>query len=342
MPPARLVFINTNNTKRGKDICHLPQFTYTETEGIDIDLHEHKAVENSTLKAFLADSPLVPDLETTKEDERLAGIVAVFSGLVLGIVYIATSMELILFLFLAVVLFYLGVWVLYLHHWIYPRAEIEGSLLYEIAASREGDRMDQKKKEKLRKDWQHYRRGYSRYGEFVDLKLEHKDFSSPLTDKRKEEVYEKYYSKEVAFDLKEELTKDRLKGDENLYLHFVGYYYDEFKRQVRQREEAGLGPKVEEELVEQERRKLKELYAGQRVEREAAQEMFEDVLRAARRIGEGYRSKLDDLEEDDDLTEEEKEWAREDLQKVYKKIKKRQAIKEEEEEETDRYGYSGS
>lgn len=301
-------------------------------------MSELEMAKYSSVEEFFAKSPLIPDVDTTKEDERKAGIVAIFLGVVLGIVYIATTVELFLFLFLFVIFFYLGVWVFYLHHWIYHQAEIEKSLSYKIATYQDGDRIDREKKREIREDWQYYRRGYSRYGEFVDLKLENRDFSSPLTEERQKELYEKYYSKETAFDIGEGLTEERLKGDEEVYLHFVNYYYDEFSRQVEQREEAGLGPKVDEELVEQERRKLKRFFAGQRVESEAGREMLMDVFRSGKGIDKWYQEASEKLEEDEDFTEERKEQLREYLERRYEKMKEKQAIEEEEEEKkTDRW-----
>lgn len=301
-------------------------------------MSELEMTKYSSVEEFFAKSPLIPDVDTTKEDERQAAIVAIFLGVVLGIVYIATTVELFLFLFLFVIFFYLGVWVFYLHHWIYHQAEIEKSLPYKIATYQDGDRIGREKKREIREEWQYYRRDYSRYGEFVDLKLENKDFSSPLTEERKRELYDKRYSDKAAFELGEDLTKERLKGDEEVYLHFVNYYYDEFTRQAKQREEAGLGPKVDEELVEQERRELKRHFAGQRVENEAGREMLMDVFRAGKGIDKWYQEASEKLEEDENFTEERKEQLREYLERRYELLKKKQAIEEEEEEKkTDRW-----
>lgn len=301
-------------------------------------MSELEMAKYSSVEEFFAKSPLIPDVDTTKEDERKAGIVALALGLVTGVLYIVTSAETFLVLFLVTVFFYLGAWVFYLHHWVYPRADIEKSLVYKIAANEDKEEIDEGRKEEVRKDWHYYRRDYSHYGEFVDLKLENRDFSSPLTDDRQKELYEKYYSKGTAFDIGEDLTKERLKGDEAVYLHFVNYYYDEFTRQAKQREEAGVGTKTDEGLVEQERRELKRHIAGQRVESEAEREMFMDVFRAAKGTDKWYQKVSEKLEEDEDFTEERKEQLRKDLERIYEKMKEKQVIEEEEEEEkTDRW-----
>lgn len=284
---------------------------------------------------FAVNPPFIPDVDTTKEDERQAGLIALALGLVTGILYIVTSIGIFLLLFLGVAFLYLGAWVFYLHHWVYPRADIEKSLVYKIATNKDEKEINEERKEEIRKDWHYYRRGYSHYGEFVDLKLENRDFSSPLTDDRQKELYEKRYSEETAFDIGKDITEERLEGDENLYLHFVNYYYEEFTRQARQREEAGVGTKTDEELVEQERRKLKRHYAGQRVEREAVRERLKDIARTAKGIERAYQEALEEVEEMD-LSAEAKERAKEEIEKEYERIKEKEVVQEGE-EKTDRW-----
>lgn len=288
---------------------------------------------------FAVKPPFIPNLDTTKEDERNAGVVALALGLVTGVLYVVTSVETFLILFLVTVLFYLGVWVFYLHHWVYPRADIEKSLIYKIATKTDEEEIDEERKEEIREDWHYYRRGYSQYGEFVDLKLENRDLTSPLTDSRQKELYEKRYSEKTAFDIGKDITKERLEGDENLYLHFVNYYYEEFTRQARQREEAGVGTKTDEGLVEQERRELKRHYAGQRVEREAVRERLKDIARTAKGIERAYQEALDEVEEMD-LPAEAKERAKKEIEKEYERLKEKEVVQEE--EETDRWGGGGN
>lgn len=69
---------------------------------------------------FTASPPFIPDVDTTKEDERRAGLVALALGLVTGILYIVTSVGAFLLLFLGIAFLYLGAWVFYLHHWVTP------------------------------------------------------------------------------------------------------------------------------------------------------------------------------------------------------------------------------
>lgn len=215
--------------------------------------------------------------------------------------------------------------------WIVSLAKIDSSTTYRIVKKRN---IPEERKEEINVDWHKLRRGDSRWQEFIETKLDHYNFSSPINNLIDELVYSSYYSQKTVTSLKLDITVDRLKKNQDLYRYFIDDYYDEFERKWEEKTLATVEPEIDEGTIERRRRRLEEHLAEDKVLREGNKEYLRDTLREAKEMHREYlanKKAIEQLNIPEDLKEE----VQEELEDRYEDI--REDEEEEAEEKEDRW-----
>lgn len=218
--------------------------------------------------------------------------------------------------------------------WSVSLPKIETSSAYRIVKKRD---IPEERKEEINVDWHKFSNGNSRWQKFIETKVDHYNFSSPVNSLIDGMLYNAHYSQKTVSSLRSDITVDRLEKNQTLYLYFIDDYYDEFERKREEKTLATLEPEIDEAIVERRRKSLEDFLAKDKVEREADKEYLRDVLRKAKGLHREYVANKKAIGRLDMPDEEKKEFERK-LEERYEDARKEEEEEEEEESEEEKEG----